>query len=926
MSSISFTEEVLSFALGELSVQVDGLASDISVTKYRSRQSYLGRFPPLILQEVKTSLAEALKGCKQRFVNALVTKRPVKPDDRSCCRIQLRITSPLEFEMDCGPTMLAMLLRQGNVDLLAICSYDIDSGTIEALCRLNTIDMGMFRLGDYWEVSFLAGLMTHQRMFQACEALRNSSICATLMPSLLSYDHPPTIQAWQRSNSLEGTCIDSLNDQQKSAVHTFSQLSSGVGLLVGPPGTGKTSTLVKLIANLVLQKKRVLVTAPSNKAVQVLARRFSKDYPASRILLNGNRSKTSDDLVNLLLDEVVDKFLRSKQLINDIGSNLRVFLRRNIQGESSIDGEFKGKTAGEMLSILENKVLEAMENVPSTYFRSVQRDFSAALNLIQESQRNMLLVDVRIVEAIKFIDSARARLEAIRPAKAKKGNLFAHIKQYFIHRAEVIFTTLSACGRHCMIDHAKGHIDFVIVDEAGQSVEAETLIPLQLEPKCLLLVGDTKQLPATVKCKVAQEYGFGRSMMERLEQSTTSRILMLKEQYRMDSTICQWPSSRYYNGELRTASTVLTNPIRNHLRQPIAFYDIANGVSKRAPNGSKSILNKLEANYAVNCISTLLTEQGMLMHSSAHTKTPLRCMPSPAMIQGSVGDVTRQLTSLSLLSAPCHPSSSSEALKALPPPLRKIGVIAFYKGQVELINDLLAKNERVQFLSKQLSVEITVSTVDGFQGDECDVIILSCVRASEKPRPGGSIGFLSDQRRLNVAITRAKSTLIILGQRRTFLPDQQRIHIQKKKRKAEKAGSTGFHHQMSDIALMMEDLRDRGLLFEQSVLDLHLTKKKETTQPVFIHSHAAAAATAITHQKQSQAVVNAPTIGSVVALRPQHSTQTITRFPEHVAVAEYVDHDVVAPSTTQTFTTAPTISTARITKQKDRSRPKCKIL
>jgi senataxin len=131
--------------------------------------------------------------------------------------------------------------------------------------------------------------------------------------------------------------------------------------------------------------------------------------------------------------------------------------------------------------------------------------------------------------------------------------------EIFLSKADVIFATLSVCGRPNM--SKIGCIDVLIVDEAGQSVEAEALIAIQHHPKRVILVGDTKQLPATVSSSIAKEKGYNRSLMERfeLQPSNSGRILMLTEQFRMDQNICSWPSQQYYAGRLLTALQVPKN-------------------------------------------------------------------------------------------------------------------------------------------------------------------------------------------------------------------------------------------------------------------------------------------------------------------------------------------------------------------------------
>jgi senataxin len=230
----------------------------------------------------------------------------------------------------------------------------------------------------------------------------------------------------------------------------------------------------------------------------------------------------------------------------------------------------------------------------------------------------------------------------------------------------------------------------LIVDEAGQSIEAETLLAFQRNPRKVLLVGDTKQLPATVTSPMAEKTHYDWSMMLRLSEKCGMVPEMLTTQYRMPLAICQHPSRQYYEGRLITAQSVFERPPRKEsFHQTYAIYDIKSNESRKF----SSFLNVAEANHVLKIVK--------------------------------------------------HIRSTDK--------LSSIGVITFY----------LAQQRELQTGAKKQNLQhgLQISTVDGFQGDECDIIIISCVRSN----CNNTIGFVRDGRRLNVAITRAKFTLIILA-------------------------------------------------------------------------------------------------------------------------------------------------------------------
>jgi len=278
------------------------------------------------------------------------------------------------------------------------------------------------------------------------------------------------------------------------------------------------------------------------------------------------------------------------------------------------------------------------------------------------------------------------------------------LETLILNNATIIFATLSVTGRKSMRKMYAVHT--LIVDEAAQSVEAETLIPLvYYKPSNILLVGDTKQLPASVNSTLSVQKHFDWSMMWRLIEECKQPYNILEVQYRMDPAIRQWPSFKYYGDRLIDDQSIndRENFVTGHAHSkpilgPFSVIDIK---SKEKEVGT-SRSNQIEADAVVTLLNYL------------HTKLKI--------------DLAKQ-----------------------------VGVITFYAEQAALLE------KKIKLYPKLRKARI--STVDGFQGDEKDIIIISCVRANYH----GNIGFLKDFRRLNVAITRAKHALIIIGNVRNIL-------------------------------------------------------------------------------------------------------------------------------------------------------------
>ena len=243
----------------------------------------------------------------------------------------------------------------------------------------------------------------------------------------------------------------------------------------------------------------------------------------------------------------------------------------------------------------------------------------------------------------------------------------------------------------------------VLIDEAAQAVEMSTLIPLKYHCRRLILVGDPSQLPATVFSEHAMRHNYEQSLFQRL-QVGGQRVAMLTTQYRMHPSISRFPGRKFYDGALRDAPGMVQSCAAPwHARRwlgPYAFYDVAEGVASEV---SLSWCNDLEAKLAIAIVKHLLDEFGQAIKPSA------------------------------------------------------IGIISPYNGQVRHLRRLLAEH-----LPPEAAGKVEVNSVDGFQGREKEVILLSCVR-SDRARPARGIGFLRDARRMNVSITRAKHSVLLLG-------------------------------------------------------------------------------------------------------------------------------------------------------------------
>ena len=678
--------------------------------------NYYDQFLPLILEDARESVVQGLnkKGASFFVTIKVDAKQPRDPANPWSITFEGRI--PENQDHSASMNVLVLSHRSGkeqDMVMLVLASELSDRNEIKVKFILDprhvSANLSIFRAGSRWQATYVTSLTSHQRMYEACIRKVRPDF---LMDTVLGRVATPV----DRYDEKLIKFTQGLNTSQQRAIQSFIATPEGIVLLQGPPGTGKTTTIVQMLAALVSKGQRVLVSAPSNKAVQVLAERFVQKYNAP-VILAGIDSKLSPALRPIFLHTWLSdscSLLSEYPLRAASKKSKQDFLQALAQISKNIDS-YKKRISTYYYELNDELFLNLAECLSALERKAGAFDFSQdhALRLFQAH------INPRLEQYMRLKDRI---LSDLPPKEA--------IETTLLNRSKIIFSTLSVAGRQQMLATDIQPVDVLIVDEAGQSIEAETLIAFQHSPRKVLLVGDTKQLPATVLSERAKQHGFDRSMMERLEQNNVSQLrpqLRLDTQYRMHAEISRWPSDQYYAGRLITHNSVSAH-VNRGLTQAVAFYDISSG---KELSSRTSRQNNIEANYVI--------------------------------------DLIRKLRETDKTS--------------------RIGVITFYAAQLDALQDLLERE------ASPIKQKVTINTVDGFQGDERDIIILSCVCAN-----GRTIGFLDDARRLNVSITRAKETLIILGHARTLESSD------------------------SDMKLMVADLRGRNKYFTQQHLDEFLGK------------------------------------------------------------------------------------------------------
>jgi len=438
-----------------------------------------------------------------------------------------------------------------------------------------------------------------------------------------------------------------LNDSQLTALrHVIT--AQDVAIIHGPPGTGKTTTLVQAILETARRERRVLVCAPSNTAVDLLTEKLAEC--GVNVIRLGNPSRVSDLLLKHTLDaRIMDHPSYSK--------------------------------------------MRAMRQTADQY-RETANQRTRRFGYEEQQQRWQLK------------DEARMLFQAA-------DELERWMTEDVLESVQIITCTLvGASNRNIR------HLSFetVFIDEAAQALEPGCWIPISKGQR-IILAGDHHQLPPTVKSEQAAREGLRETLFEKCINRQPDTARMLTVQYRMHEHIMGFSSEKFYHGQLVAHQSVRHAGLDAYdpgftLDLPVEFLDTAgcDFLEVTLPE-SRSTANPEEAHLLLARLTEILAPYDQ----AEHEHEPL-----------------------------------------------SIGVIAPYRAQINYLMDAIEENSDLNALL--LSRMLSVGTVDSFQGQERDIIAISLTRSN----PYGEIGFLSDIRRMNVGMTRARRKLLLVGDASTL--------------------------------------------------------------------------------------------------------------------------------------------------------------
>lgn len=433
--------------------------------------------------------------------------------------------------------------------------------------------------------------------------------------------------------------IPRLNSSQQEAVNKILSANE-LAIVHGPPGTGKTTTLVQAIKALVHRNhKQILVVAPSNTAVDLLSEKLTEE--GLDVLRVGNPARVSERLMSLTLDSKMAAHTRMKDV----------------------------------------KSLKKQANEYKNLAHKYKRNFGKG----ERDQRKALF------------DEAHRIMKEV-------GNLEQYVTEDLISKAQVITATLVGAN-HYTVKNLR--FQTVVIDEAGQALEPGCWIPI-LKSEKVVLAGDHFQLAPTIKSQEAAKNGLSTTLLEKCVALHPESVILLEEQYRMNESIMGYSSRVFYQDHLKAHSSVA-----GHLLfpadSPLAFIDTAGCGFDEKLEGTSST-NPEEATFLFKHLTQLVAELEQAGIEKADFPT--------------------------------------------------IAIISPYKQQINILKEQLLHSPELLVYGNKISV----NTIDSFQGQERDIVYISMTRSN----PEGEIGFLSDIRRMNVAMTRARKKLVVIGDSATL--------------------------------------------------------------------------------------------------------------------------------------------------------------
>ncbi|KAH0885406.1 hypothetical protein HID58_061502 [Brassica napus] len=718
--------------------------------RFGTVDEYVHCFIPHLLEETRTELFSSLKSLSRSpvFFTHSMEKRIKESSGSSSNTLLYDITLSNEdnfsakYQPKCGDLIALTKTRPRRIDdldpLLLAYVFKMDGDLIISVHVSRSLSPG-----EKHSIRFGVSLTTLTTNTRIWNALHNEAANSTLIQSVLRGNNQATEECFCFGNDdddsdrvLDIIRSTKLNTSQEAAIlscvkTTNCSHKNTVKLIWGPPGTGKTKTVATLLFALLKLRCKTVVCAFTNTAIVEVTQRllalFKENcsselatYGLGSIALSGNRERMGidkkDDLLNVFLDERIAKlgnlFSPSSSGWDHILETLILFLQNTESMYSDYVDRFEEEeerefTYGEFVRKVFNGLSEELETDMDDLCTHLPKSFispgvenGSGDQLIEGSFKMDCFKRLVTVDCLQALSSLPKRFEEIPDLLETED-----IKKFCLQNADIIFCTASGAAELNPV--RTGSIELLVVDEAAQLKECESVAALQLPGlRHAVLIGDEYQLPAMVHNEECERAKFGRSLFERLVLLGHNKHL-LNVQYRMHPSISRFPNKEFYGGRITDAEVVQESIYQKRFLQGNMF-------------GSFSFINV-----------------GRGKEEFGDGNSP-KNMVEVAMIAEIISNLSKV--------------SRERRMNV------NVGVISPYKGQVRAIQ------ERVGSLSSGQLLTLNVRSVDGFQGGEEDIIIISTVRSNGN----GKVGFLSNRQRANVALTRARHCLWVVGNETTL--------------------------------------------------------------------------------------------------------------------------------------------------------------
>ncbi|KAJ3076763.1 DEAD-box type RNA helicase [Podochytrium sp. JEL0797] len=599
-----------------------------------------------------------------------------------------------------------------------------------------------------WSVTKLFSMTTVMREYESLLQLPKVALCSEVIQPLYRKKFVPKEGSVERAMKIFGA-----NRPQAEAIATATQRPSGFVLIQGPPGTGKTKTILSLVGSLLTSAATAISTpgttiktpgsairppgggsairppgggsairppgggsairAPGGRGgpPQVMASRNAPPSTAAkknRLMICAPSNAACDEIVRRLKCGILNaqgnpfnpKIVRLGTS-DSISADVRdLTIESLVKEQLAIDHEFRKVNQ----ETNDNSQWIALEK----HQAELNKERTALREKEEKETKSVKEADLvrsaiaKVSEKLRSVDEQFKQLKQKRlEREGSSDHIRSRIKASLLLEADVIMATLSGAGHDIVSTLQNFEFPTVIIDEACQSVELSSLIPLRYGAKKCILVGDPMQLPPTVLSPTAKRFGYENSLFQRIMGMHGDSVCLLSIQYRMHPHISSFPSQQFYKSRLLDAEDMSNKCIAPwHQNAEYPTYRFLNVGWGRELRERHSLYNPDEIIACVNLVAKL-------------------CIAFPGLKFAS-----------------------------------RIGVITPYRMQMLKMKDKFKEKFGYDILDY-----VDINTIDAFQGREKDIIILSTVRAGL----GEAVGFLRDKRRMNVALTRAKNSLFIVG-------------------------------------------------------------------------------------------------------------------------------------------------------------------